>query len=190
MKPLKLSALLSLLLVALFTFSACQDDDTDFDDNRVTELKLDKPNASGPILAAGQHRFAVRFTESDLRAVNGKELVGFRVFVGRAPASLELIAYDEGEVVPFNEIGALRAASPIASGGFFDYEFARPLVINADKPLWLVAEVTLDQQQQSIGCDAGPAVFGGDWLWSEDSWQTYRERTRESVNWNIRGLVR
>ncbi len=190
MKALRLSTLLSLLFVSLFTFSACEDDD--LDDNRVTELRLDQPNATGPILEAGQHRFAVRFTEADLDEYDGKELIGFRVFVGQAPARLDLLAYDEGEVMPFNQIGALTAGQPIQDGGFFDYEFARPLIIDADKPLWLVAEVELDQRQQSIGCDAqGSGVFGGDWLWSEDSWRPFGDRNPgESVNWNIRGLVR
>ncbi len=47
------------------------------------------------------------------------------------------------------------------------------------------------QQQQSIGCDAGPRKTNGDWLFSgaDLSWLTYQERTGEGVNWNIRGRV-
>jgi hypothetical protein len=44
---------------------------------------------------------------------------------------------------------------------------------------------------QSIGCDAGPAAPDGDWLYqdSDQEWQTFRQRTGESINWNIRGKV-
>ncbi len=187
MKSLKLSTLFALLFVSLFAFTACDDDDLD---DRSAELRLDGEHFTEPLLDAGLHRFAVRFTEADLREFDGRELVGIRVYIGRPPAALELRAFDDGDVVPVNELDFIRAATPIPSGGFFDYEFARPLIINADNPLWLEAEVELTERQQSIGCDRGPAQFGGDWLWSEDSFIPFSERTPESVNWNIRGIVR
>ncbi len=174
----------------LFGAASCEPDDVNPPEDNSTELRHDAGNVSGPILDAGLHRFAVRFSESELRSYAGRELTGIRIFIGRAPQSMELLVYEGGDQQPGTDIDLIRAASPIPSGGFYDYEFAQPLPINVDKPLWIVAEVELSSAQQSIGCDAGPAKRGGDWLWSEDSYVPYSERTPESVNWNIRGIVK
>jgi len=59
--------------------------------------------------------------------------------------------------------------------------------------VWVGIEVTHDQQQQSVGCDAGPADSNGDWLYDEETmtWETFSNRTSgaESVNWNIKAIV-
>ena len=201
MKTLPLFRLLMLLFVAA-AFVACNDDDFFDDDdtpppppptsNQFVELALDGPNATGPVLQAGLHRFGVRFTEADLRPFVGQELAGISVFVGRAPASMYLSVIRGGETVPGIEtLGFDTDLSNVVEPGFYDYLFDEPIVIDDAEALWLQAEVELTGTQQSIGCDAGPAQSGGDWLWSSDRWLTYRDRTNgsESVNWNIRGLI-
>ena len=57
--------------------------------------------------------------------------------------------------------------------------------------LWISLAITHSDVQQSIGCDAGPNKSGGDWLFksADGLWDTYLDRTGESVNWNIRGIV-
>jgi len=79
----------------------------------------------------------------------------------------------------------------VAAGGFFDYTLDNALPIDASTTLWLVAEVELAEDQQSIGCDAnGSGVDGGDFLFSPGSgWGTFGDETGESINWNIRGIV-
>ena len=187
----RLALSLGFAAVSLFTFAACEDDDDldDFNPPAANELRHDGPNDRGPRLPAGLHRFGVRFSESELADYAGRNLTGIRVFIGQAPESLEFIVYQGGDEAPGFDVDIIRAGSPVPSGGFFDYEFVQPLPIDADQPLWIVAEVMLPEDQQSIGCDAGPAEFGGDWLWSEDGWETFRSRTGESVNWNLRGIV-
>ena len=187
--------LLLLLLTLALGFTACDDDDLGTDDlqEQFSELRLDGDNFTGPVLEAGQHRFGVRFTEEDLRRFDGDELVGFRIFIGEAPAAMTLIVYDNGVNSPRSELDIINAGvNGVNSPGFYDYEFARPLIIDDAQPLWLVAEVELDRRQQSIGCDApGSGVPGGDWLWSEDEWLPFSQRIPgEDVNWNIRGIVR
>ncbi len=179
-----------LLALAAVTFVACEEDDPIPDD--LTVLRLDGDNASGPIRAAGTHRFAVRFDESRLTEFDGKNLTGVRLFVGRAPLSLEISAHEGGDIIP-GGTGERRivAGGVIQDGGFFDYTFIDPLPIDASQALWLVAEVELAEDQQSIGCDAnGSGVDGGDFIFSSATgWTTFENETGENVNWNIRGLV-
>lgn len=183
--------LILLLAFVLPVMSSCEDDDPI--DASPNELRLDGPNLTGPILDAGTHRFGVRFSQTELQPFDGRELTGIRIFIGSSMRSLYMSANQGGDRVPGMELEAVQAATPIpGSPAFYDYEFVRPVIIDASQPLWLMAEVELERSQQSIGCDAGPAVPGGDWLWSGDRWLDYRERTggRESVNWNIRGILR
>ena len=181
---------LFLFVLSVITFVACEEDEPIGPDLSI--LRLDQENASGPVRAAGTHRFAVRFTESRLTEYDGLNLTGIRIFVGRAPMRLELSVHEGGELIPAG-VGERRvvASTPVSSGGFFDYTLDSPLQIDASTSLWLVAEVELAEDQQSIGCDAnGSGVAGGDFLFSPGTgWGTFEDETGESVNWNIRGLV-
>ena len=88
------------------------------------------------------------------------------------------------------EIALAGENNPTDLGQFITYRFDEPVVIDAEEPLWIEAEVEIATAQQTIGCDApGSLVVGGDWLWSEDRWAPFSERTSERVNWNIRGIV-
>lgn len=189
MKNLRLLLPLFLFVFAIGAFVACEDDDPLDQDGSI--LQLDGVNDRGPLREAGTHRFAVRFDESRLANFDGCNLTGVRIFIGQAPASLEISAHVGGETSPAGTGEArIVAGGSIPSGGFFDYTFTDPLVIDAGQALWLVAEVSLNERQQSIGCDAGPRVAGGDFLFSPaTAWGTFFEETGESVNWNIRGVV-
>ena len=69
-----------------------------------------------------------------------------------------------------------------------------PITLENDE-YWLSVRVVHTTQQQSFGCDAGPANANGNWLFSslDNSWITFSERNNNdpsaSVNWNIRGEI-
>lgn len=178
-----MARLLALALCAL-ALVACEDDDAPVEN----VLALDGPNLTGPILAAGTHRFAVQFFPEDLDPFAGQNLVTARIFVGQAPESMRISVHTGGTTAPGIEEASLNVSSFGNVGRFIDYDIG-PVAIDPNDFLWIVAEVELAQSQQSIGCDAGPAVEGGDWLWSGDRYEPYVDRTSESVNWNIRGVV-
>lgn len=199
MQTLRLPLYLLFSLLASLSFMACEDDPIDFEPPPEPpvvvddELRLDGENLTGPTLNQGVHRFGVRFSESELLDYDGRELTGIRVFVGARPEYLDLLVYSGGDDNPntANLVGEILTELPDDLRRFVEYEFENPIAISAEEPLWLVAEVELDGRQQSIGCDAGPRVAGGDWLWSNDRWEPFAERVPgESVNWNIRGVVR
>ena len=180
--------LLVLIVLLGIGFTACGDDDNG--DGNV--LRLDGDNFSAPTLDAGEHEFAVRFDENELARFDGRNLVGLRVFVGNAPASLRFNAYVGGITAPDSLVRTVNNNANLANPEFRDYRFGTPLVIDASQTLWLGAEVVLDQDEaQSIGCDApGNGVDGGQWLYDDaEGWQTFVQRGGENVNWNIRGIV-
>lgn len=179
-----MTRLIAFALCAL-AFVACEDDDAPAEDI----LALDGPNLTGPILEAGTHRFAVQFNPEDLDPFAGQNLESARIFIGRAPTSMRISVHAGGTSAPGVELTALSVTSFGNTQRFIDYRLPDLVPIVPDDVLWIVAEVELAEDQQSIGCDAGPAVEGGDWLWSGDRYIPYSERTPESVNWNIRGVI-
>lgn len=183
---------LFLFVLAISTFVACEDDDLIVEPAGLTVLQLDGANVSAPLRPEGMNRFGVRFSESRLTDFDGDNLVGVRLFLDRAPQTLEITVHEGGDLAPAGD-GERRIAArgTLSTGSFVDYEFIDPLPIDANQPLWLVAEVELAEDQQSVGCDAeGTGVDGGDFIFAPNTgWVTFESLTGVSVNWNIRGLV-
>jgi hypothetical protein len=176
-------------LFGALLFASCKDDDTALPAG-ATLLKYDGGNASGPILDAGNHEFAVRFPASTLTGLVGKKLTEVQVFVGNVPPKRCVVKlYSAGNA---SNPGSLFYEKDVSS--FLKLlqwnKFSVSQEITGDD-LWVAVFVELDTRQQSIGCDSGPRQTNGDWLYSESDqlWRTYEERTSESVNWNIRALI-
>lgn len=200
--------LAGLLMAAatLLAAPACNDDDFFIDEEEPTGggggggggatddlLRLDGPNTTGPEVAGGLHRFGVQFFPEDLADFDGRALTGAQIFIGEVPTSLLIEVWRGGETVPGGlPVASVQVSSGIDDIALNDFAFDAPVVITDDDFLWITAEVEVPGGVgRPIGCDAGPNVEGGDWLWSTDRWEPYLDRTggRESVNWNIRGIV-
>jgi len=180
--------LISLALIAL-SFEACEDGDGGSDLSFV--LQYDGDNTTGPILPAGTHELAVRFTEKELTPYLGKSLEAIYFFVGNRPAECQLVIYGANNASrPGTVLYSANVTNALTAPNWNTHKLATPIEITGTD-LWLSIRVTLAQQQQSIGCDAGPNKPNGDWLYRSDDrqWIGYEQRTGERVNWNIRGLV-
>jgi len=70
------------------------------------------------------------------------------------------------------------------------HTLAQPVRLTSNE-VWISLEFSHPARQATIGCDPGPAVQDGDWLFatSDGQWQTLRQRTTISINWNIRGVL-
>ncbi|GJM31202.1 MAG: hypothetical protein DHS20C18_02030 [Saprospiraceae bacterium] len=178
------------LALALFTFSACQkDDETPQEVDNI--LQYDGPNQTGPLLEAGNHEAAVRFTSTQTTPYLGKQLTAVRFFMGLTPAAANLKIYDAGTAdAPGALLYSANVLPGMKTGEWTDHILGTPIDITGDD-LWISISLKHDVTQQSIGCDAGPNKTNGDWLFSDsdNDWITYINRTGESVNWNIRGVV-
>ncbi len=181
MKAYKLFLVLAAVLMAL----ACRKDSTD------NILQLDGENFTGPLLEAGFHETAVRFSPDLTGQFTGKELGAVLWYTGPRASTTEIRVYGPGSG---NAPGPLLYSKDVSSFvrpfSWNEYELDAPVAITGEE-LWIGIAFVHAQQGQTIGCDAGPNRSGGDWLFSTDSqWRTYTERTGESINWNIRGKVR
>ena len=183
MKPLKLFVFCSLLL----SFLACEKESAGLS----YVLQYDNGNVTGPILPAGTHELAVKFTTTELTPYLGQQLEAVRFFVGNRPAQCQLFIYAENTSSrPGTALYNANLTNALTVGDWNTHKLATPIEITGDD-IWISVSVTLDQQQQSIGCDAGPNKPNGDWLYRADDrqWISYEQRTGERVNWNIRGVV-
>lgn len=182
---MKILKLLPFLLLVLF--SACKDDD-----ESLPELRYDGPNSTGPQLSAGEHELAVYFPASKMAEFAGKKLTQVQVYVGpQLPAYCEIRVYGPGSSSnPGTNIYKGNVTSSLDPATWNKFDLAPAIDLTGDD-LWIGVYVEHNAEQQSIGCDAGPNKTNGDWLFqsSDLEWKTYIDRTGESVNWNIRGVV-
>ena len=154
-------------------------------------LSYDGENASGPLLAAGTHEAGVRFISTDMKPHIGKKLTEVMFFMGpQAPASCTVKIYGEGSAdIPGDLLYSQDVTNNLDGTDWNEHTLSTPIVIS-EQDYWISIALEHTVDQQSIGCDSGPAKNNGDWLYSIDNeWRTYRDRTSESVNWNIRALV-
>jgi hypothetical protein len=184
MKISHLFFLLALLMVA------CKDDDDVIPSENL--LNYDAANNSGPLLSAGEHELAVFFPASKMEAHTGKKLTEVQVYVGPQPPQTCLVKiYKQGTgSSPGTKLWEANVTSVLKLQTWNKFKVS-PAIDLTGEGLWIGVFVEHAQEQQSIGCDAGPRKENGDWLFesSDTAWKTYQERTGESVNWNIRGVM-
>ncbi|MEM9885751.1 MAG: hypothetical protein AAF849_07660 [Bacteroidota bacterium] len=183
----KLSWLFVLILPLVFV--ACGEDGDD-EPELSNVLQYDGPPFSGPELPFGEHVFAVRFGEEELKDYIGKSLEEVTFYAGEQPEQTSVIIYGEGtNTTPGDELYSANINN-LSLPNWNDHVLANPIEITGED-LWLAVKVVHLGFQRSIGCDQGPNVANGDWLFRGDDreWKSFSATTPESVNWNIRGII-
>lgn len=187
---MKFFPLLSLAIATLLLASACQDDDGITQD----VLFHDGNNLTGPTLDVGLHELSARFTAAEVAPFVGREIETIRFFLGDIPQRVEVVIYGAGTP---NSPGGLRyerdITNRITTTGWNNHILNEAISIE-DEDIWITIAVTHDRLMQSVGCDAGPNKAGGDFILyaTDNEWTTFRQATggSESVNWNIRAILR
>lgn len=177
------------LFLFAISIAACGDDDSNPTPDNV--LQHDGENNSGPLLAAGEHELAVHFPATTMADYVGKKLTEVEFFVGQPlPQNCKVRVYLGGASSPGTLAYEFDVTSGLQTVKWNTHKISTPIDLTGDD-LWLGIFVVHAAEQQSIGCDAGPRNEGGDWLFSgsDSEWKSYVNRTGESVNWNIRGVV-
>lgn len=174
-----------LILLIAFSFAACDEDDA-----LSFELRHDGANVTAPQLGPGIHEYAVQFTDSDVDDYIGNRLVEIDFFAGFNPQKCELIVYQGAGNRPGIELYKADVTNIINAPQWYEHKLATPIEITGEE-IWISLKVTHTETQQSVGCDAGPAQDGGDWLFhfEEGEWLSFRAYAGDSINWNIRGKI-
>ena len=187
---------LILLAFAIVLASSCKKDDPIPGE---ATLQYDGDNATGPLLEAGYHELAVYFPSSTMSQYANWKLseitwFGSGVDPNVSSDSCAVKIYEAGSS---NAPGTLLYEADVTGiliadveGRWREHLLPTPLTVSGDG-IWIAIAIRQDTERQFIGCDSGPNQLNGDWLYkdSDGNWQSYVQRTSESVNWNIRAIV-
>jgi len=155
------------------------------------ELRYDGDNATAPNLPAATYEAAARFTTAQTGDVAGGELVEILFYIQSAPDNCQVKVYGPGAA---DSPGALLYVANVNAGilanDWNSHVLANPVAI-PDGDLWITIEFAHATTLRVIGCDAGPVVPDGDWLFSSADaiWLPFNQRFSASINWNIRGIA-
>ena len=188
------SFLLVLILVVAPSCSSGGDDGGDVVDPGsagTVELHYDAANDSAPNLAAATYEAAARFPTSVIAAISNGKLVRVRFYVRSLPTSSKVKIYGAGTTTsPGAVLYSADVTADLSANSWNSHTLPSPIAIpNGD--LWIAVEFTNPGTQATIGCDPGPAVSDGDWLYAstDGNWTPLSGRVAISINWNIRGVV-
>lgn len=178
-----------LFAICFLLISACNKDDDGV--SLPDTLNLDGDNQSAPILPAGIYESAARFNSSLTSQYTGRNLESISFFMGEIPAACVVKIYDEGTATePGNLLYSADVRSQLRTIAWNEHVLTDPIEITG-KDIWIAIRVAHNGNLQSVGCDTGPAVTDGDWLFqnSDNDWLPLRQRLPININWNIRGHV-
>ncbi len=175
------------LLCIVLGLTSCSDDGEPSGSNI---LNYDTENATAPTLATGFYEFTIRFTNRELSPVQGKKITAISFYLYDIPSEVNITFSPDQTISQPGEITYNENLSNLRANAWNTVTLKTPYDIDGTS-FWIGIQVDLPRLMQTVGCDAGPAKSNGDWLYSDEDkdWRTFRERTSDSVNWNIRATV-
>ena len=182
---MKIRKLLLPVLILGLAFSACKKDDF------TLFLNYDDNNFTSPTLPAGTYELAARFPAAETSDYTGSLLKVVDAYIVAEPQAVRLKIYGQGNGnEPGDVLYSKSVTNEIRTDQWVRLEIDDPIEITGEE-LWISLRITLGNQQQSVGCDAGPGHPEGSYVFLDDSdvWTTYSAWVGESINWNIRGGV-
>lgn len=162
-------------------------------DPPLTVVHYDGENRTAPNLPGSTYEAAIRLGAAELGDVLGGELTGVYYYFRDLPETATLKLY-RGSVdnAPAQEIYSAIVSSTLTEQSWHTHELSSPIVLDGSD-IWISLRFGHSGNRRTIGCDPGPAVAEGDWLYDEldGLWRTFRQRSPGAdVNWNIRAIVR
>ncbi len=155
------------------------------------ELRHDDENLTAPYLGEGTYEGAARFSRSRMSALAEKELVEIEFYMLDKPEACRVKVYARGTgTSPGTLLYSADIVRELQPQAWNTHSLQTPLTLSGDD-LWISIEFRHANRIRSLGCDPGPAIADGDWLFSkaDDEWLPLSQRSSADINWNIRGLV-
>ena len=176
---------ISLLAICLVMVCCKKDDFTLF-------LNYDGDHFTSPTLPGGTYELAAKFSPSETADYSGSTLSIVDAYIVAEPQSVRLKVYGPGTGdSPGDVILSKDVTRDMKVDRWNRLELREPIEITGEE-IWISLRIVLADQQQSVGCDAGPGHPDGGYVFLDDTdtWTTYEAWTGESINWNIRGGVK
>jgi len=176
------------LLATVIMFASCGEDENEGE----TLLRYDGDNDNAPNFPAAIYIAAVRFPSNIMTTYEGQQLTAVEYYIYERPNDAILKVYSgDGMVTPLAELRSQDISANITPNSWNRFTLSSPLEITGEE-IWIGLDYEILDTRQVIGCDAGPNVRNGDFIFrsSDQTWTTFRDlTTTESINWNIRGIL-
>jgi len=177
-------------VIFAFAFSSCDKDDDGYQFDPAV-MHYDGVNATAPFLPTGKVEVAAQFKSDAMNFYAGKKIDAIQLFMFEVPNVSSLVIYGKGNgSSPGAVLYEQDISDDLVANDWNIILIDPPLTLPSDE-LWISFKLPDGEDIQSMGCDAGPAISGGDWMWEESDgeWKTFRERSTDNINWNIRASM-
>lgn len=144
--------------------------------------------ADAPTLDAGNYEAAARFTPVKIGTLVGKTIKEIRYFILLKPDSIKVKLYGPlNETAPGNLLYSADVTGAAETSKWNTHTLTQAITLK-NEDIWLSIEFKLSGSRKTIGCDPGPAIIDGDWLYNamDSKWTPFNKRTGTSINWTIR----
>ena len=158
----------------------------------VVSLHHDSVNVTAPELQGGTYEGAAWFSPERMGDLAGGELMRIEYYVMEVPELCRVKVYGPGGMdSPGELLYSADVGESVRANSWNIHELESAITLTGED-VWIAVEFGHGANQRTLGCDAGPAADGGDWLYTAEdgAWRTLQERMPPtSINWNIRGVV-
>ncbi|MEM7657873.1 MAG: hypothetical protein AAF399_17235 [Bacteroidota bacterium] len=156
-------------------------------------LFYDGNNQDAPLLQGGRtYEAGVRFPQSELGNASGGTAETIYLYIQDLPESCSVKLYaNSSDNTPENLLYSAVISSDIEENSWHAHEVGREVIL-PDEDIWVVVQFSHAFNQQTLGCDPGPAAPDGDWLLdsNDGDWLPLVQRAPGvNINWNIRLAV-
>ena len=183
---------LTLLFLSVALMS-CSEESIMTNEGNVSEssLRYDQGQLSSPFLDPGNYEAAARFTAVQIGNLAGREITEIHYYIANKPENCKVKIYGpQSAAMPGSLVYSAEVTSATQANQWNVHKLTQGVKLAAED-IWISIEFSHSTRQATIGCDPGPAVKDGDWLYatSDSVWTPLGQRTTISINWNIRGIV-
>jgi len=144
--------------------------------------------SNAPQLAAGSYEAAARFTAAKIGTLVDKEIIEVHYYIANKPDSCNVKIYGPlNDEAPGGLLYSADVTSETKAGQWNVHKLTKSVKLKSED-IWLSIAFKQSIIQSTIGCDPGPALKDGDWLYASDDnkWMPFIKRTSININWTIR----
>ena len=177
------------LFILMANFTGCDESSTGPVDG--VALHYDSGPLSAPFLSGGTYQAAVRFTNDEIGDLAGRDILQIQFYIVEKPEDCVIRIFGPGtDAAPGIQLYSADLGDNVAEGDWNYHTLSESIRLSSED-IWISIEFRHSNRQATFGCDPGPAVVDGDWLFSNDDqqWLPLSQRTSISINWNLRAIV-